>query len=129
MNTGFKFALTPDERQFFESVVRRRKAAALVVRRANALLLLDDGLGPVEIAKLLYLDEETIRVWQRRFAAEGRALLEMKGYKPREGHLSRQQEAALRTYLAPTHCAAPMRCGTISARHTGRNSAAQARSS
>ena len=99
MNTGLKFALTPDERQFFESVVRRRKAAALVVRRANALLLLDDGLGPVEIAKLLYLDEETIRVWQRRFAAEGRALLEMKGYKPREGHLSRQQEAALRTYL------------------------------
>ena len=43
MNEGLSLGLTPDDRQFLESVVRLRKAAGLVVRRANALLLLDDG--------------------------------------------------------------------------------------
>jgi transposase len=38
---------------------RRRR----LTRRANALLLLDDGLSCETVAKVLYLDDDTIRYW------------------------------------------------------------------
>lgn len=100
MSRGTRFSLKPDERQVLERVIRQRKTAGLVVRRANALLLLDNGLGASLVAKLLYLDVETIRLWRARFVAEGRASLDMNTYKQREGHLDREQETALKVHLA-----------------------------
>jgi hypothetical protein len=43
------------------AVVRDGKAESRVTRRANALLLLDDGLSCQAIAKVLYMDDDTIR--------------------------------------------------------------------
>ena len=97
-----QFSLEPDERQVLEGLVRQRKANGLVVRRANALLLLDDGMSASDVGRVLYLDVGTIRLWRSRFAPEGLASLEMKGYRQREGHLTRAQEAALMAHLA-TH--------------------------
>ncbi|MCP4212649.1 MAG: IS630 family transposase [Halieaceae bacterium] len=91
--------LTAEERAALEAVLRKRKEAGLTVRRANALLLLDDGLAAEAVARVLYLDDETIREWQRGFAADGLASIGLKGYKRRDGHLTREQEAGLAEQL------------------------------
>ena len=65
--------LTPTERATLEALLRERKAAGLKIRRGNALLLLDDGFAPIDVARVLYLDEETIRVWKRGFESDGLA--------------------------------------------------------
>jgi transposase len=89
--------LTPTERAALEALLRERKAAGLKIRRANALLLLDDGLAPIDVARVLYLDEETIRVWKRSFESDGLGSLDLKAYSKRDGHLTEDQEAQLAT--------------------------------
>lgn len=89
--------LTPIERATLEALLRERKAAGLKIRRANALLLLDDGFAPIDVARVLYLDEETIRVWKRSFEGDGLGSLDLKAYSKRDGHLTEDQEAQLAT--------------------------------
>lgn len=89
--------LTSQQRAALSQVLRARKADGLKVRRANALLLLDDGLSPVAVARVLYLDGETVRSWQRSFASDGMKSLDLAGYSRRDGHLSQAQEAELAT--------------------------------
>ncbi len=38
-----------------------------VARRANAVLLLDDGVSCAEVARVLYLDDDTVRTWFKRY--------------------------------------------------------------
>jgi len=87
--------LTSLERSALQSLLRERKAAGLKIRRANALLLLDDGMAPIDIARVLYLDEETIRSWKRSFESDGLGSLDLNVYSKRDGHLTGAQEAAL----------------------------------
>ena len=47
------------------------KAETRLTRRANALLLLDDGMSCETIAKVLYLDDDTIRYWYALYAERG----------------------------------------------------------
>jgi transposase len=89
--------LTPAERATLEALLRERKAASLKVRRGNALLLLDDGMAPIDIARVLYLDEETIRAWKRSFESDGLSSLDLKAYSKRDGHLLEDQEEQLAT--------------------------------
>ena len=49
MTTSKSFSLTDEERVELERVLRQRKADGLIVRRANALLLLDDGIGAMKL--------------------------------------------------------------------------------
>ena len=51
-----------------------------VHRRMNVLLLLDDGLMPEQIAKVLYLDESTVRDHQSLYRKQGRVGVESLGY-------------------------------------------------
>jgi len=51
--------------------------------RANALLLLDDGMSCEEIAKVLYLDDDTIRYWYQLYREKGPEWLADFGYKGR----------------------------------------------
>lgn len=87
--------LTHSERLALEAALRSRKGAALKARRANALLLLDDGLPPLGVARVLYLDDETIRSWKRSFEKDGLGSLDLNIYSKRDGHLTDDQEAAL----------------------------------
>ena len=87
--------LTPAERAALEGLLRTRKAAGLRIRRANALLLLDDGFAPIDVARVLYLDEETIRSWKRGFESDGLGSLDLNVYSKRDGHLTEDQEASL----------------------------------
>ena len=87
--------LTVEERAELQAILRKRKAAALIARRANALLLFDDGMAPEQIARVLYLDDETVREWRRLFFADGLSSIGMKGYARRDGQLNRAQESEL----------------------------------
>jgi hypothetical protein len=40
-------------------------------RRANALVLLDDGMSCGEVARVLLLDDDTVRTWYRLYQEEG----------------------------------------------------------
>ena len=52
------------------ALVRDGKAETRLTRRANALLLLDDGMSCVAVAKVLYLDDDTIRYWYQLFGEQ-----------------------------------------------------------
>ncbi len=53
--------LSLQDRQDLLACVKRQREEHGVARRANALLLLDDGKSCQEIAKVLYLDDDTVR--------------------------------------------------------------------
>ena len=57
-------------RELLSCVMRQREGHG-VARRANALLLLDDGKSCVEIAQVLYLDDDTVRGWHKQYLSEG----------------------------------------------------------
>ena len=52
--------LSIEERPALEAVMGHPSETHGVARRANAVLLLDDGLSCVEVAKVLYLDDDTV---------------------------------------------------------------------
>jgi hypothetical protein len=56
--------LSLEDRGELLACVKRQREDHGVARRANALLLLDDGKSCVEIAQVLYLDDDTVRGWR-----------------------------------------------------------------
>ena len=52
--------LSREDRRELLSCVKRQREDHGVARRANALLLLDDGKSCVEIAQVLYLDDDHV---------------------------------------------------------------------
>jgi len=87
--------LSKEVRAHLEALVRRPSERHGIARRANAILLLDDGMSCEAVAKVLYLDDDTVRGWHARFLADGVAALAAFGWKGGEGKLSRDAEAAL----------------------------------
>ena len=57
--------LSAAERAELERCVRRQRENHGIARRANAILLLDDGESCAQIAKFLYLDDDTVRGWYK----------------------------------------------------------------
>ena len=55
--------LSAKERTALQAVMRHPSETHGVARRANAILLLDDGLSCADVAKVLYLDDDTVRTW------------------------------------------------------------------
>ena len=84
------------------ALVRDGKAESRVTRRANALLLLDDGLSCEAIAKVLYMDDDTIRYWHERYQEKGLKWLAEFGYKGRVCELTIEQQAALSEWVIAT---------------------------
>src|SRR5216684_4685561 len=83
-------------------LVRDGKAETRLTRRANALLLLDDGMSCAAIAKVLYLDDDTIRYWYQLFGEKGLNWLADFGYKGRACELTMAQQNALKDWVAQT---------------------------
>ncbi len=91
--------------------MRKRKIEALKARRANArtdksgfvgasgLLLLDQGKSAQFVAKVLFLDPDTVRGWLGDFHHQGLASLEAAEYPEREGYLNSNQEGVLKAHL------------------------------
>ena len=59
--------LATTTRQELIALVRDGKAETRLTRRAHALVLLDDGMSCEAVAKVLYLDDDTIRYWYTLF--------------------------------------------------------------
>ena len=64
------FLSASDRRELLFCVKRQREDHG-VARRANALLLLDDGMSCAQIARVLFLDDDTVRGWHKQYLAEG----------------------------------------------------------
>lgn len=62
--------LSLEDRREFLACVKRQREDHGVVRRANALLLLDDGKSCVDIAQVLYLDDDTV-LFNLRYSHSG----------------------------------------------------------
>lgn len=92
--------LTSEGRAHLEALVKRPSERHGVARRANAILLLDDGLNCEAVARVLYLDDDTVRGWHERFARDGAAALRAFGWKGTAGKLTRDQEAELSQVLS-----------------------------
>ena len=70
-----------------------------VHRRMNVLLLLDDGLNFEQIAKVLYLDESTVRDHKTLYEQRGRAGVESLAYVGGQSALTPEQEKTLGDHL------------------------------
>ena len=68
IRTGF---LDPESRKDLIELARDGSAEHRLARRANALVLLDDGMSCEAIAKVLFLDDDTIRTWHRLYQEDG----------------------------------------------------------
>ena len=87
--------LSGEQRAHLEALVRRPSERHGIARRANAMLLLDDGLSCEAVARVLYLDDDTVRGWHERFRREGVRALSVFGWKGGASRLTPAQEAEL----------------------------------
>jgi len=87
--------LSADQRASLERMVRRTSEPHGAARRANAMLLLDDGLSCEAIAKVLYIDDDTVRGWYERWISGGEKALASFDFKGAKRTLSSEQEEAL----------------------------------
>lgn len=95
MSQGF---LSPPDRAYFRTMMRRQINSA-VHRRMNTLLLLDDGLCISEVARVLYLDEGTVRAHQGLYLTEGRGGVERLDYAGGQPLLTPDELAVLKSHV------------------------------
>ena len=63
--------LDDESRRDLIELARDGSAAHRLARRANALVLLDDGMSCASIARVLLLDDDTVRTWYLLYRDEG----------------------------------------------------------
>src|ERR1700684_3698132 len=88
--------LDSESRQDLIELTRDGSAAHRLARRANALVLLDDGMSCASVAKVLYLDDDTIRSWHRLYQEDGIEGLASFGYEGSTCQLTAEQRDRLR---------------------------------
>src|SRR5665811_1029524 len=92
--------LDRESRQDLIELARNGSAAHRLARRANALVLLDDGMSCEAIAKVLLLDDDTIRTWYRLHEEDGIEGLTNFGYEGSACQLSGEQQEKLKAWVA-----------------------------
>jgi len=90
------------ERDELLKIVRDGLEEHRVARRANAILLLDGGMGFVEVAKVLFLDDSTVRLWRSAYRKGGVDNLIMFDLKGGQCALSAEQIEELRVWATNT---------------------------
>lgn len=96
--------LTSSERRELEVCVRSHREGHGIARRANAILLLDDGESCIQIAKFLYLDDDTIRGWYKTYRAGGWDALSVDGWKGGQSRMTSTQKTELCEWLEGRFC-------------------------
>ena len=107
------------ERKELLSLARDGSAEHRIARRANAILLLDDGLSCERVAKVLYLDDDTVRRWRKLYDERGIAGLEQFDAGGSSSRLSMEQEEALKAFVARTLPHSTRQIGAFIERHFG----------
>jgi len=92
--------LTEEQRLCLQSICRRRKVDALVWKRARAFLLLDAGEDAQTVCRILDIGPTVLPEWRFAFAGMGLSFFGLKDYSQRQGHLSCEQEQALKAHFA-----------------------------
>ena len=103
--------LSPTKRLELEACVRSQREDHGIALHANAILLLDDGENCVQIAKFLYLDDDTIRGWNKTYCEGGWDALSVDGWQGEKSRLTVSQEAELCAWLDGLFC-----CSTVEIR-------------
>ena len=91
--------LTVEERQVLIELARDGLAEHRLARRANALILVDQGMSYRQVAKVLLLDDDTIREWHLAFERDGVDGLAGFHYGGRHSFLSSEQESQLEQWV------------------------------
>ena len=94
--------LDAESRKDLTELARDGSAAHRLARRANALVLLDDGMSCEAIAKVLLLDDDTIRTWYRLYEEDGIEGLASFGYEGGACRLNEEQQDKLKAWIGAT---------------------------
>jgi transposase len=94
--------LDPASRRDLIELARDGSVPHRLARRANALVLLDQGMSCSDVAKVLLLDDDTIRTWYRLYQEDGFDGLVSFGYDGRACRLSDIQQDQLKAWITET---------------------------
>jgi transposase len=94
--------LDSESRRDLIELARDGSAAHRRARRANALVLLDDGMTCEAVAKVLLLDDDTVRSWYRLYQEDGIEGLAGFGYEGGACRLSEEQQDRLKAWIGET---------------------------
>src|SRR5271155_145986 len=94
--------LDPESRRDLIELVRDGCVAHRLARRANALVLLDDGMTCAAVAKVLFLDDDTIRTWYQLYQQDGIEGLAGFGHEGGICRLTPEQLDKLKVWISET---------------------------
>ncbi len=111
--------LDSESRRDLIELARDGSAAHRLARRANALVLLDDGMTCEAVARVLLLDDDTVRSWYRLYQEDGIDGLAGFGYEGGACRLSEEQQEQLKVWIAETLPRTTQEVGAWIARECG----------
>ena len=91
--------LDAESRKDLIELARDGSAAHRLARRANALVLLDEGMSCASIARVLLLDDDTIRGWHRLYLEDGIEGLASFNHEGGSCRLSVEQQDKLKAWI------------------------------
>lgn len=94
--------LDGESRRDLIELARDGSAAHRLARRANALVLLDDGMSCASIARVLLLDDDTIRTWYLLYQDDGIEGLASFGHEGGQCLLTAGQRDKLKAWIIET---------------------------
>jgi transposase len=94
--------LDDESRRDLIELARDGLAANRLSRRTNALVLLDNGMSYAAVAKVLLLDDDTVRTWRLLYEEDGIEGLASFGYEGSACRLDDEQQARLITWTTET---------------------------
>ena len=94
--------LDPESRQDLIDLARDGSAAHRLGRRANAVLLLDDGMTCEATARVLFVDDDTVRTWYQDYQENGIEGLVNFGHEGGACRLTVEQQDKLKVWIAAT---------------------------
>ena len=89
-----------------------------MARRANALVLLDEGMSCAFVAKVLFLDDDTIRTWYQLYQEDGIEGLASFSHEGGVCRLTADQQEKLKAWVAETLPRRPAMSGHGSKRNS-----------
>jgi len=94
--------LDSESRRDLIELARDGSAAHRLARRANALVLLDDGMSCALIARVLLLDDDTIRGWYQLYREDGIDGLASFNHEGGSCQLTAEQQDKLKAWITET---------------------------
>jgi transposase len=94
--------LSDDEKRKLTALAKNPAIKHRFARRANAILLLDKGMSCQQVAGLLFIDDDSVHEWLKRYETGGADDLQHDKHPGSEPKLSMEQLAELKAFVALT---------------------------